>query len=75
MQVSPQTVLLRELLLRGENIQSHALHFFCLALPDYLGAPGVIALAAERPREVQLGLRLKKLGNLIQETVGGRCTR
>ena len=72
-QVSPQTALLRELLMRGENIESHALHFFCLALPDYLGYPSVIALAADRPQEVQLGLRLKKLGNLIQETVGGRA--
>ncbi len=72
-QVSPQTELLRELLFRGENIQSHALHFFCLALPDYLGYPSVIAMAADYPREVQLGLRLKKLGNLIQETFGGRA--
>ncbi|MCS7316259.1 MAG: Ni/Fe hydrogenase subunit alpha [Bryobacterales bacterium] len=72
-QVTPQTESLRELLLRGENIQSHALHFFCLALPDYLGYPGIVALAAERPADVELGLRLKKLGNLIQEIVGGRA--
>jgi len=72
-QVTPQTNLLRELLFRGENIQSHALHFFCLALPDYLGYPSLLHMAADRPAEVQLGLRLKKLGNLIQETVGGRA--
>lgn len=72
-EVTPQTRLLRELMLRGENIQSHALHFFCLALPDYLGYPSVVALAAQRPADVELGLRLKKLGNLIQETIGGRA--
>lgn len=72
-EVTPQTRLLRELLLRGENIQSHALHFFCLALPDYLGYPSILGLAAERPADVELGLRLKKLGNLIQETIGGRA--
>lgn len=72
-EVTPQTRLLRELLLRGENIQSHALHFFCLALPDYLGYPSILGLAADRPADVELGLRLKKLGNLIQETIGGRA--
>jgi sulfhydrogenase subunit alpha len=72
-QVSPQTLLLRELLYQGENIQSHALHLFLLAAPDYLDFPSAIALAAEKPDAVLLGLRLKKLGNLIQETIGGRA--
>ena len=71
--VSPQTELLRELLFRGESIESHALHLFLLAVPDYLGAPSAIALAADKPAAVLLGLRLKKLGNLIQETIGGRA--
>jgi sulfhydrogenase subunit alpha len=71
--VSPQTEMLRELLLRGENIESHALHLFLLAIPDYLNYPSGIALAADKPAAVLLGLRLKKLGNLIQETIGGRA--
>ncbi|HTQ55146.1 MAG TPA: Ni/Fe hydrogenase subunit alpha [Bryobacteraceae bacterium] len=71
--VSPQTELLRELLYRGENIESHALHLFLLALPDYLDYPSAIALAGDKPAPVLLGLRLKKMGNLIQETVGGRA--
>jgi sulfhydrogenase subunit alpha len=71
--VSPQTELLRELLYRGENIESHALHLFFLALPDYLNYSSAIALAADKPEAVQLGLRLKRLGNLIQETIGGRA--
>ena len=37
--VSPQTEMLRELLLRGESIESHALHLFLLAVPDYLNYP------------------------------------
>jgi sulfhydrogenase subunit alpha len=72
-QVSPQTDFLRELLLRGESIQSHALHLFFLAVPDYLDRPSAIAVAAEHPAAVMLGLRLKRLGNLIQETIGGRA--
>jgi sulfhydrogenase subunit alpha len=71
--VSPQTEFLRELLFRGESIESHALHIFMLAAPDYLNYPSAIALAADKPAAVMLGLRLKKLGNLIQETVGGRA--
>lgn len=72
-QVTPRTVQLRELLFRGENIQSHALHFFFLALPDYLGYASVLQLAQHRRATVELGLRLKKLGNTIQETIGGRA--
>jgi len=71
--VSPQTELLRELLFRGESIESHALHLFLLAAPDYLNYPSAIALAADKPAAVLLGLRLKKLGNLVQETIGGRA--
>jgi sulfhydrogenase subunit alpha len=72
-EVSPQTNLLRDLLYRGESIESHALHLFCLAAPDYLGYPSATALAADHPGAVKMGLRLKKLGNLIQETIGGRA--
>jgi len=71
--VSPQTELLRELMFRGESIESHALHLFLLAVPDYLNYPSAIALSADKPAIVLLGLRLKKLGNLIQETIGGRA--
>lgn len=72
-QVSEQTELLRELLFRGESIESHALHVFLLALPDYLGAPSAPALANSHPEAVALGLELKALGNTIQETIGGRA--
>jgi sulfhydrogenase subunit alpha len=37
--VSPQTRRLRELAFHGAAIESHALHVFCLALPDFLGSP------------------------------------
>lgn len=70
---SHQTEQLRDLLYRGENIESHALHLFLLALPDYLGYPGAAAMAADHREAVALGLRLKKLGNTIQEIVGGRA--
>jgi sulfhydrogenase subunit alpha len=70
---SGQTELLRDLMYRGENIESHALHLFLLAVPDYLGYPSAIAMAEHHLDAVALGLRLKKLGNTIQETIGGRA--
>jgi sulfhydrogenase subunit alpha len=72
-EVSPQTRELRELMFIGENIESHALHLFLLALPDYLGYSGAPALSADQPDVVRAGLRLKKLGNAIQEAIGGRA--
>jgi sulfhydrogenase subunit alpha len=72
-EVSPQTRKLRDLVYQGSNIESHALHVFCLALPDLLGQPSVISIAALLPEAVKTALRLKKLGNLIQEVVGGRA--
>ncbi len=73
MEPSAQTQVLRDLLYRGESIESHALHLFLLALPDYLNYPSVTALAADQPEAVKLALRLKKLGNSIQSTIGGRA--
>jgi sulfhydrogenase subunit alpha len=72
-EVTPQTKKLRDLVYQGSNIESHALHVFCLALPDMLGQPSVISIAALHPEAVKTALRLKKLGNLIQEVVGGRA--
>ena len=71
-EVSEQVRLYRELILYGGHIQSHALHLFCLVLPDYRNATGLSELAANAPEELKMGLRIKAAGNLIQETVGGR---
>ncbi len=72
-QVSRQTYLLRGLLLHGSMIESHALHVYALALPDLLGFDGVLSMATKYPTEVSIALGLKKLGNTVQELVGGRA--
>jgi coenzyme F420-reducing hydrogenase alpha subunit len=64
---------LRRLLYCGEWIESHALHVFMLHAPDFLGYDSAIAMAADHRDTVELGLRLKKLGNEILEVVGGRA--
>lgn len=70
---SPRVRHLRGLLVLGATVESHALHVFALALPDFLGFDSVIAMAAKHPREVAFALRLKQLGNRIQELIGGRA--
>jgi sulfhydrogenase subunit alpha len=71
--VTPQTHRLRDLAVQGANIESHALHVFVLDLPDLMGHSSVISLAGVVPDAVKVALRLKKLGNTIQEVVGGRA--
>lgn len=71
--VSRQTERLRELAFHGAAIESHSLHVFCLALPDLVGRNSVLDMAETDPETVAMALRLKKLGNTIQEVVGGRA--
>jgi coenzyme F420-reducing hydrogenase alpha subunit len=70
--VSRQTEQLRNLLHLGSLIQSHALHLYFLALPDYLGFGDAISMASKYPGEVRRGLALKRVGNKICEVVAGR---
>lgn len=72
-QVTPQTKLLRELAFMGMFIESHSLHLFALALPDFLGYAGVADMSADHPETVRLALDVKKTGNRVQEVVGGRA--
>ncbi len=70
----PEIRMLRRLLYCAEWIESHALHIYMLNAPDFLGYESVVALAGDHPREVERGLRLKKIGNQLLEILGGRAT-
>jgi sulfhydrogenase subunit alpha len=69
---TPQTEVLRDLLIHGEMIESHALHVYMLALPDFLGYPDAISMSAEHIDAVKNALALKKTGNMIHTTLSGR---
>lgn len=71
--VTQRTEFLRGLLLHGEAIESHALHLGCLVLPDLLGYDGPLAMVKDYPGEVSIALNLKKLGNQVQDLIGGRA--
>lgn len=63
---------LRRLLYCGEWIESHGLHAFMLHAPDFLGYPDAIAMAKDHRAWVTRGLGIKKAGNAIVSTLGGR---
>lgn len=71
-EVSEVTRLYRELIVRGGEIQSHALHLYFLLLPDLMKTSGIAGLYQLAPEALQAGLAIKQAGNLVQETVGGR---
>lgn len=65
---------LRLLAKHGETLQSHVLHLFFLAAPDFLGLPSALPLMTENPAVFQIAARLKGLANRICDVVAGRTT-
>ena len=71
----PETAqALRLLAKHGETLQSHILHVFFLAAPDFLDAASVIPVIRSHPEIATLALRLKGLGNRICDLCAGRTT-
>ncbi|MFB0564364.1 MAG: nickel-dependent hydrogenase large subunit [Candidatus Aminicenantaceae bacterium] len=70
--VPSKVSLFRELMHLGEMIESHSLHVYYLALPDYVGFPNAIALASKFDFEVKIALEMKEFGNHIMMTASGR---
>jgi len=69
----PQKVYLaRELMHMGEMIESHSLHVYYLALPDYVGFPNAIAMASKFAFEVKIALEMKEFGNHVMQVLSGR---
>jgi len=71
--IGADAAALRELLLLGSLIESHALHLFLLVEPDRCGCDSIAELLQIEPQRVQAGLALRELGRQIQEIAGGRA--
>jgi F420-non-reducing hydrogenase large subunit len=73
-------LLLRQILNCGSMIHSHAIHFFALAGPDlFLGSSPVakrnlMGLLEVAPELAKKALRLRSIGQMMVEIVGGRGT-
>ncbi len=77
----PAALLLRQLLNCGSMIHSHAIHFFALAGPDIflgesspVGKRNLIGLLEAAPELAKKALRLRSIGQMLVEIVGGRGT-
>ncbi len=70
--IPSKVYLARELMHMGEMIESHSLHIYYLALPDYVGFPNAIAMASKFAFEVKIALEMKEFGNHIMKVLSGR---
>jgi coenzyme F420-reducing hydrogenase alpha subunit len=70
---SDQTIQLRKLMHSAATIQSHILHLYFLALPDYFGYESALAMVKDHPEAVKRALRMKQLSNKFSEVIGGRA--
>lgn len=71
--ISDQTRQLRVLLNESQFLQSHALHLYFLAIPDYVGVKSILPLASSQPELIKKALKLKKLANDFTTILGGRA--
>lgn len=71
-EITPEVRALRRLMYDAEYIESHSLHIYFLQAPDILGCDSALSLAAVAPEVVKTALRLKKVGNELLKTIGGR---
>ncbi|MCK4870399.1 MAG: nickel-dependent hydrogenase large subunit [Gammaproteobacteria bacterium] len=70
--ISEQEKLLRKLLNVGEFFESHVLHIYFLAVPDFVGAKSVLPLVSTHKDVVVQALKLKKLGHYVGDVIAGR---
>ncbi len=66
------TILLRKLMMASQVIQSHVLHAFFLAAPDYLGLDSSIELVKKNPEVFKTAINLKGISDEISLVVAGR---
>jgi len=71
--VDERAVALRKALALSGIMQSHVLHIYFLAAPDFLGYPSAIAASRDLRDVVARGMRLKRTANMVSEYIGGRA--
>jgi sulfhydrogenase subunit alpha len=69
-----QTVRLRRLLLYSEVMDSHLLHIYFLAAPDFFGVRSILPLIGTNRAVVERAFRMKKLSDWTGEILAGRHT-
>lgn len=72
-EVTPQTVVLRRLLMNGSHLRDHAMHLFFFCLPDVFGKESIFEFGDEYHDWIHYGLDLKDAGNYLTTITGGRA--
>lgn len=79
-EIPPVAKKLRELAYMGHFIHSHMLHFYILSGPDFVMGPSadytvrnVIGIAQKAPDLARKVLRVRYLGQMITQTLGGKA--
>ncbi len=72
--VPPIAQKLRLLAKHGETLQSHFLHLFFLAAPDFFKVGSVIPIIETHPEIAKIAVRLKGLANDMCDLIAGRTT-
>ncbi len=75
MEISEEVEDLRKLMLISSHIQSHILHLYFLALPDYRNVESIIELANKNVNLVKKAFELKEASNYMTELIGGRAVQ
>ncbi|UCF09312.1 MAG: Ni/Fe hydrogenase subunit alpha [Candidatus Bipolaricaulota bacterium] len=73
-EVSRQSEKLRSLLFHAEVLESHILHAYFLAAPDFLGVDSAVSLASSDEDALRRAMRLKRLAYVLAEELAGRKT-
>ena len=71
-EVPHTTNIFRHLMHHGEMLESHSLHLYFLALPDFFGFNNAVEMAADHGPVVAKALEMKAFGNKIMRMIGGR---
>ena len=72
LEIPEATDAFRHLMHHGEIIESHSLHIYFLALPDFFGYDNAVEMAKEHGDLVTGALQMKAFGNKIMKLIGGR---
>jgi len=70
--VRPEIILLRKLMLWAQFIHSHTLHLFFLSFPDFLNYSDDLAILKKYSHEAQLAMSIRDFGTNVIKLVGGR---
>ncbi len=77
--IPPTAQKLRELLMLGQFVHSHSLHFFMLAAPDFIighevpqEERNILGLVKKSPDIAKKAIEVRKFGQRLTEAIGGK---